>query len=267
VTTRELGRAWVPPRLSRREFLAAGAAGVAAAVGAACSGRSSNGLGPDARQAQLFARPGTPTGSVSPGLQALGLADRDAFLYVPESYAAPAPSTLVLTLHGAGGSPQGELSMLRPHADEHGWLLLAPYSRGHTWDLILGGYGPDVTFIDRALAEVFRRSAVDPARVTIEGFSDGATYALSLGVTNGDLFQRIIAFSPGFMAAAAPRGDPRIFISHGTGDRILPIDATSRRIVSELERASYDVEYREFDGGHTVQPSIVLDAVRWLTGA
>ncbi len=32
-----------------------------------------------------------------------------------------------------------------------------------------------------------------------QGFSDGASYALSLGVPNGDLFTHIVAFSPGFM--------------------------------------------------------------------
>ena len=31
------------------------------------------------------------------------------------------------------------------------------------------------------------------------GFSDGASYALSLGAANGDLFTHIAAFSPGFM--------------------------------------------------------------------
>jgi phospholipase/carboxylesterase len=122
-----------------------------------------------------------------------------------------------------------------------------------------------VAFIDSALAEVFRRAAVDPQRVSIEGFSDGATYGLSLGVTNGDLFGRIVAFSPGFIAAAGRRGEPRIFISHGTADPILPIDVSSRRIVLALEGEGYSVDYREFAGGHTAPAHIVQEAVQWLT--
>jgi predicted esterase len=62
-----------------------------------------------------------------------------------------------------------------------------------------GSYGPDVDFINRSLQYVFDRYTVDPARLGIAGFSDGASYALSLGLPNGDLFSHIIAFSPGFM--------------------------------------------------------------------
>jgi predicted esterase len=46
----------------------------------------------------------------------------------------------------------------------------------------------------------------------------------------------------------------------------LPIDLCSRRIVPRLERAGYDVRYREFDGGHTISPEIALEAVDWFTG-
>jgi len=46
--------------------------------------------------------------------------------------------------------------------------------------------------------------AADPARVTLGGFSDGATYALSIGLANGDLFPQVIGCSPGFIAQAPP---------------------------------------------------------------
>jgi len=90
-------------------------------------------------------------------------------------------------------------------------LLLAIDSRQKTWDIILGGYGSDIAFIDTALKHTFNCIAVDPTRIAIEGFSDGASYALSVGITNGDLFTHIIAFSPGFMAPADQRGKPRLF--------------------------------------------------------
>ena len=118
--------------------------------------------------------------------------------------------------------------------------------------------------IDRALEHVFSRYAVDLERLAIGGFSDGASYALSLGITNGDLFTHAIAFSPGFMAPAGQSGSPRIFVSHGTRDNVLPIDSCSRRIVPQLERAGYDVLYREFEGGHTISPEIALEAVGWF---
>ena len=167
-------------------------------------------------------------------------------------------------LHGAGGNARGGLDPLRTLADDAGLVLVAPDSRGRTWDLFLGGYGDDVAFIDRALGWVFERLVIDPARVAVEGFSDGASYALSIGMTNGDLFTHVMAFSPGFAAPETQQGSPRLFISHGVHDRVLPIDACSRRLRRLLERAGYDLLYREFDGPHTVPPEIVREALGWF---
>jgi predicted esterase len=123
-----------------------------------------------------------------------------------------------------------------------------------------GRYGPDVAAIDGALESTFSRYAVDPARVAVGGYSDGASYALSLGIANGDLFTYVLGFSPGFMAPTAQVGSPRIFVSHGIRDDWLPIERCSRRIVPQLEHAGYDVTYREFEGGHVVPPEIGREA-------
>jgi phospholipase/carboxylesterase len=188
---------------------------------------------------------------------------RDALLYVPAGYDPARPAPLVLSLHGAGGNAEGSLYPLRDLADRAGLIVLAPASRGRTWDVLLGGFGPDVAFLDRALETAFRRCAVDPRLLAIAGFSDGASYALSLGLTNGDHFPHVLAFSPGFAAPGDPVGRPRIFVSHGTRDDVLPIDRCSRRIVPMLERAGYPVRYREFDGGHSVPPEIAREALDW----
>jgi predicted esterase len=109
---------------------------------------------------------------------------------------------------------------------------------------------------------------VDAARLAIGGVSDGASYALALGLSNGDIFSTVLAFSPGFLVAPEPAGQPRIFVSHGTADPILPIDACSRSFVPVLRQAGYDVRFHEFDGGHTVPPPISDEAMRWwLSGS
>ncbi|MDP8975379.1 MAG: hypothetical protein M3N28_03230 [Actinomycetota bacterium] len=191
---------------------------------------------------------------------------RTGLVYVPSNYSIGQPATLVVTLHGAGGDARGGLVPLRALADEFGLLLLAPESRGRTWDVLVGGFGPDVEVIDQALAHAFDRYVVDPARVIVAGFSDGASYALSLGVTNGDLFGSVLAFSPGFAAPGTTRGSPRLFISHGIGDSVLGIDATSRKLVPRFRGAGYDVRYLEFEGGHTVPPEVARSAVTWALG-
>lgn len=221
-------------------------------------------------EGRLWSRPTVePPGEAPPvGLRRLTLDARaryDHLLYVPSCYRLGQRAPLVVLLHGAGANSRDIMPYLRDQADTAGLILLAPSSREFTWDVIAGGYGPDVEAIDQALEETFSRYAVDPGRIAVGGFSDGASYALSLGITNGDLFEHILAFSPGFMAPAAQAGSPRIFVSHGTRDAVLPIERCSRRIIPELERAGYEVRYREFEGGHTVPPDIRREAVAWLT--
>ena len=199
------------------------------------------------------------------GLQPLGLdGERDGLLYVPSSYRSDLPMPLVLMLHGAGDTARGGISPFLSHAEEGGLLLLAPASRLQTWDVIRSSYGPDVSFVNRALSHVFNRYAIDTTHLAIEGFSDGATYALSLGLANGDLFSHIMAFSPGFIAPTTWQDSPRIYISHGTQDPVLPVNRCSRRIVPELQRANYDVRYHEFPGLHYVPAMIVREALDWF---
>lgn len=182
---------------------------------------------------------------------------------MPRGYRPSRPHPLVVMLHGAGGNGRNGLAPFLPLADKAGLLLLGPNARRETWDTIYGAFGPDVAIIDRELGDTFDRYTVDPTHVAIEGFSDGASYALSLGITNGDLFTHIIAFSPGFMAPSAQRDHPRVFISHGTHDPTLRVDL-SHRLVPRLEAADLDVEFVEFSGGHTVPPEIAAQAVTWF---
>lgn len=166
-----------------------------------------------------------------------------------------------MLLHGAGGSASDILPLMQRHAEERKFLLLAPQSQGATWDLLGAGFGPDIEAIDRALQGIFSTYRADPERIAVAGFSDGASYALSVGLGNGGLFSDILAFSPGFIAPEALVGQPAIFISHGKEDSVLPIDRCSRRIVPRLEERGYQVDFREFEGGHVVPTEMVAAAL------
>jgi len=170
-------------------------------------------------------------------------------------------------LHGAGQSADWMLERIDTDADDAGVAVLAPNSRESTWDALHDGFGPDVAFVNRALERVFDTVDIDPTRITVGGFSDGATYAISLGLINGDLFSRVLAFSPGFVIDGTAQGTPQFFISHGTADRILPIDRCSRRIVRDLRERRYDVTFKEFDGGHQIPADIAHEGLRWAAHA
>jgi phospholipase/carboxylesterase len=254
---------------SRREFLtrSAAACGIAAPGVVTHGGLVPGAAGKKPEPGRIIARPTAAAARkpLAPGVAPLfGTESPETLLCVPAGYTPDRPAPLAVALHGAGQTPRIGIAPLRASADALGLLILAPKSVDLTWDFMNGRYGPDVAAIDRALAKVFHDCNVDPARVALTGFSDGASYALSLGLTNGDLFTRLVAFSPGILAPAAFRGKPSIFVSHGTRDQILDIDHCSRRFVPTLRGDGYAVTYREFDGPHTVPPNIAEEAARFV---
>jgi phospholipase/carboxylesterase len=238
-------------QLTRRGFL-----GTAAALGACAQ---------SARDNRLAARPGKPSAPAPAGLRKLELrSERDALLYIPESASKFKSAPLVVSLHGAGRNADRGIELLRTLSDQHGFLLLAPASAETTWDLEGDPRHPDAAGVNRALARTFELAAVDPKRIAMSGFSDGASYSLTLGLANGDLFAAVFGFSPGFIGPAERVGKPPVFISHGTQDPVLPIEACSRRIVPRLKAEGYPVTYREFDGKHTLPPEIAAAAMQWF---
>jgi phospholipase/carboxylesterase len=240
--------------MDRREFtVLAGSALVSLAFGAGCDDIS---FSAQTGSGRLKIRPKAGGATTARGRTTLGLGGtRDAILVMPSTIPAT-PLPLAVMLHGAGGSADRFLQRFATQPGETDLAMLFVDSRSQTWDGIRGAFGPDVDFLDRALEKVFGIVAVDPSRLALGGFSDGATYALSLGLVNGDLFSRIVAFSPGFLVDGEVHGKPRVFISHGTADDILPIDRCSRIIVPGLKKRGYDVTFREFDGGHEVPRAI-----------
>lgn len=220
------------------------------------------------RLATRFHKPGADAGLFAPGEHILDKnGDRRSILFIPASYDAKRPAPFYVALHGATGSGDTMLRGTRAAAEAHGTIVLSPSSRDYTWDAIRGDYADDFARIDKLLNQVFERCAIDSRRVAIAGFSDGATYALSVGLLNGDLFTHVIAHSPGFIVSGgAPRGKPRVFISHGLRDTILPFDRCGRRIAGELERDGYRVRFDAFDGGHAATPAMRETAMSWFVG-
>jgi phospholipase/carboxylesterase len=191
---------------------------------------------------------------------------KNNLLYVPLSYTHEKPAVLAIMLHGAGGNASRELSFYKDAADTSNMIIIAPSSLTHTWDVIVeNSFGGDVETIDLALLYVFKRYNVDTTHIVIGGFSDGASYALSLGLQNGNLFTHVLAHSPGFIAELVKKsGSPPVFISHGKDDTVLPIATCGRKISKVLTKEKYRVEFVEFKGGHEMPVPIKRQALQWL---
>ena len=256
-------------RISRRDFIRNSLSVFFASTLPLCRKKSSTEPHIEPSPApKLTAKPGSPTLIPRNGFNQLGFGSgRDGFLYVPQNYSGETATSLFVALHGAGGAANSSWSNYISYAEARGMILLAPDSRSTTWDVIIGDYGPDLEFLDKALKYTFKHCIIDPEHITLGGFSDGASYALSLGTSNGDLFSHLVAYSPGFfLPSDFLVGQPPIFISHGKDDQILPVTASRNTLVPILRHTGYDVTYHEFEGDHELPSEIVDSSLDWFLG-
>ena len=196
-----------------------------------------------------------------------------AVAYRPRS-APKGPWPLVVLLHGAMGYPLNFLRLMEPEADRRGFIILYPHSQGRTWDVIENGArggdpwrGRDSDRLHRALADLFSKSAIDRSHIVLLGFSDGASYALALGLANPRLFGAVVALSPGStLAPDRLDSSQRLFVAHGRSDSILSFANTSNTIVPELRRRGASVTFRPFAGDHEIDPKILDEALDFALG-
>jgi phospholipase/carboxylesterase len=254
--------------LSRRAFGLSSAASLAAA---ACATPSA----PASTDGRLSARPAAPTspGNRSGAFRFEGWPRPLAF--IPPSVDAMRPAPFVLALHGGGSDADWTLNRMVGVAREKGVILLAPQAEGYTWDAVREArehrrenapprFGDDTARVDASLKLLFGEMPVDPSRCAIAGFSDGASYALSLGPRNGELFSHIMAFSPG---GVAPFDDParaKVFISQGRQDPVLPFANTADGIVPGFRSRGFDVTFQAFNGVHEFREEEIRKAFDWF---
>ncbi|MGH3132492.1 MAG: alpha/beta hydrolase [Gaiellaceae bacterium] len=235
-------------------------------VAAGCGGSDRQAVEPDTTESRRLSPPAAGSrADCAPGVHVLRLGGgKRALMRVTAG--SRARNALILVLHGAGGSSRDGLYAFRGGWKAPDVVMLAPAAAGSTWSS-LSGADVDLPTVDAALRRAFARCRIDRRRVAVGGFSDGATYALSLGLANGGLFSAILALSPGGVVPQRYVGKPRVLVAHGIRDDVLPISRTSDAIVNALRGAGYAVTYRKFDGGHEAPAPISRAAVRWFLRA
>lgn len=200
-----------------------------------------------------------------------------AIAYVPAS--APAHPPLLVLLHGAGHEQAVMVRHFEAEADKRGIALLAPDSQGITWDSVaiaeeppspdspLGhdlahrfGRSRDAGRVEAAIINLEKQVPIDRAHVVLAGFSDGATFALAMGMSRDYPFAAVIAWSPGIAieTESAAKGR-RVFVSHGRQDPLLAFQTTCADIVPLVRSEGGSVTFLPFDGGHDA-PAPVKDA-------
>ena len=203
-----------------------------------------------------------------------------ALAYLPAGIdeAAPGPPRAVLVLlHGADHRNDWLIRRFAPDADARGFVILAPFSRGRSWDAVLKATAPvvdasrlvdplrfshsrDGDRVEAALAELGTHIAVDRSRTVLAGFSDGASFALMLGMSARHDFGAVIAWSPGAVTIPdeSARGR-RVFVSHGHQDHILSYQITAKEIVPALHGLGAQVTFRSFEGDHVIPRAVATE--------
>lgn len=249
--------------MQRRTFISVG---LATLLTAACASAPAS-IASDGR---LHAMPSATTPQAAPGQYRFD-AGTSSLLYVPANL-PPGPAPFLMLLHGAGGRGDQMIRRFRDEADTRGIILFAPDAARQTWDAVVEvgrgrppAFGGDIARIDAALAEAFARVSVDPARVGVAGFSDGASYALSLGARNSDRFSGIFGFSPGLIVTGDVGPPRKVVITHGEQDRVLPVSTARDVLAPMLRQAGFDVELVLFRGGHELPDEVLAAALAgWL---
>jgi phospholipase/carboxylesterase len=191
-------------------------------------------------------------------------------LYVPEAWDGRASMPLVVALHGGSGHGRDFLWSWLREARGRGVLVLSPTAQGRTWS-IMGGGDLDAESLKQAIESVAGRYPVDRSRVLLTGMSDGATYALLLGLRDGPPFTHLapacgvlhpMLFAEGLAQA---QGRP-IYLIHGALDWMFPVQM-ARMGRDALLAAGARVVYREIeDLSHTYPRDENPRILEWLIG-
>jgi phospholipase/carboxylesterase len=191
---------------------------------------------------------------------------------------------LLLMLHGVG-SRERDLFDLAEYLDRRFFIVSAraPNALGpdsYAWYPV--EFTADDTIIDfevaedsrsillRFIDELIEAYLVDPKRVYLMGFSQGATMSLSIALTRPDKVAGIVVMSGRLLPEIRSMiADPTaltglpIFMVHGRADPIVPI-AQARATRAELAKLPVALTYHEYTMGHQVTVESMKDIVAWL---
>ena len=165
-----------------------------------------------------------------------GGVDREALLYVPETYDHLNGAPLMLNFHGFSldASTQLQLADMRTLADRDGFLLAYPQGTE------LGGYPfwnalpvskdknkssvDDLGFVRDLIAQIESSYPLDRSRIYASGFSNGGMMAYALACYERDLVAAVGVVSGQLLDGenCAPESPTAVIKLHGTNDSVLP---------------------------------------------
>ncbi len=206
----------------------------------------------------------SPTGEVP-----VEWGEHRAMLLTPSRIDPDRRYPLITVFHGAGRQDEMLVKACRGEPDARDALFLVPRSIQPTWDLITGAGRPDLDFLEFAYDLIYRRYPIDERRQALVGYSDGASYALSIGLSNPRIVRAVMAWAAGFVAydntfVTDDDPKPELLLEYGTHDELFSFEQVALPMRASLEAAGYRVEFRVDEGGrHWPSGDFQRQALDW----
>ena len=210
-------------------------------------------------------------------------------LFKPSSYDGSEKAPLVILLHGLGGNPGQVIRYqgLTPEAEEHGFIVVAPFgynSRGWYGSRGTGKSGIREVAEDpenlgelseQDVANVIERTLeemnIDRSRVYLMGHSMGGAGTWHFAMKMPDLWAGLAPMAPASFGEPEGLEDIKhipVIVIQGDADRLVPVEGT-RRWVARLEEIGTKHTYIEIpDGNHvssiTQNPELMSEIFDFL---
>jgi phospholipase/carboxylesterase len=202
-----------------------------------------------------------------------------------ERLAAGEASGLLVLHHGRGTDERDLLGLadaLDPERKLHVVTPRAPLSipgwPGYHWYVVPRVGYPDRDTFQGAYEQLtsfhevqWQRTGISPQQTVFGGFSMGTVMSYALGLSaERPAPAGILAFSgfipvvEGWQPSLEDRAGLPVFIAHGNNDPVIGVEF-ARRAREILMAGGLTVSYREFAGGHEIDPANVPEAREWLT--
>ena len=193
-------------------------------------------------------------------IQAVGRPRRDCWLYVPSTYNRAKRYPLVVVLHPAGLTGATLVRTWGEVAERTGAFIVAGPEckdrKRRRWSF------DDERDLLATIKKVMALYSVDPARVLLTGFSQGAVYTYTFGLRNPGVFRAIAPVAGALIAGQSPAAEAilrkargmGVYIAHGAIDQQIPV-VRARASRARLEKAGFVVTYHEMPYmGHHFPP-------------
>ncbi|MFH1676496.1 MAG: hypothetical protein ABIC40_05670, partial [bacterium] len=201
---------------------------------------------------------------------------------LPENFDPETGHTLIFGLHGYGASPDNFIKLWdrfntpdfiyasprAPYPFNVGGEIGYSWNTGSKDDESIEKHSREMTddYVVSVVNDLKGRYNID--NVYLLGFSQGCGLAYTVGIEHHEMFDGLICFG-GWLdtewlgdEAIDSAKDLRIFIAHGTNDRMVEF-STGEEARDYLIEHGYDVTWCEFDGGHSVPADQLQMAEEW----